>query len=147
MSLIPAADQQRLRADFAALTRPVTLVFFTQTFGCHTCLQAREILDELPQLSDLITLREVNLVLDKDAAARYGIDRAPSVALVTTHADGTERDSHIRFLGTPSGYEFAALIRAVLLVGGGPSMLSEESRAQIARIDRPMNLQIGRAHV
>jgi glutaredoxin-like protein len=142
MPLIPDADQQRLRADFAALVRPVTLVFFTQTFGCDTCLQAREILDELPALSDKITLREVNLVLDEDTAACYRVDRAPSVALITANDDGTERDSHIRFLGTPSGYEFAALIRAILLVGGGPSMLSDASRERLARIDRDMPVHV-----
>ena len=49
---------------FAAMTRPVRLLFFTQTLDCETCLQTRQILDELPLLSDKITIEEVNFVLE-----------------------------------------------------------------------------------
>jgi hypothetical protein len=51
------------------MSRPVRLLFFTQTIGCETCPQTKQILDELPPLSDRITIEEVNLVLDKDRAA------------------------------------------------------------------------------
>src|SRR6476646_4540758 len=102
MPLISVSDQERLRADFAALARPVRVLFFTQTFDCETCLQTRQILDELPALSDRIAIEEVIFVLERERAAQYGIDRVPALALVTTGDDGGERDSHIRFLGTPS---------------------------------------------
>lgn len=142
MSLISAADQERLRKDFSAMTSPVTLLFFTQTIGCEDCLRAREVLDELPPLSAMITIEEVNLVLDPERAAQYRVDKVPAVALLAHGTDGTTRDSHIRFLGTPAGYEFISLIRAILLVGGGPSMLSEESRAKLAAIDTPMDMHV-----
>ena len=60
------------------MTSPVRLLFFTQTLGCETCVQTRQILDELPPLSDKITIEEVNFVLEKDKAAQYGIDRVPA---------------------------------------------------------------------
>ncbi|MGC4081099.1 MAG: thioredoxin family protein [Vicinamibacterales bacterium] len=142
MSLISEQDQARLRDDFAALTSPVTLLFFTQSIGCETCLQTREVIDELPPLSDKIAIEEINVVLDSERAAAYGIDRVPAIALVGRNPDGSDRDSHIRFLGTPSGYEFISLIRAILLVGGGPSMLSADSIAKIAAINRPMALHV-----
>src|SRR5215510_5847625 len=118
MSLISEADQAKLRAAFGEMTSPVRLMFFTQTLDCETCLQTRQILDELPPLSDKITIEEVNFVLDKDQAARYGIDRVPGVAIVGVDAANQEHDSRIRFLGTPAGYEFISLVQAVLLVGG-----------------------------
>ena len=62
--LISSSDQERLRESFAAMTRPVRLLFFTQTLDCETCLQTRQILDELPPLSDQIAIEEVNLILD-----------------------------------------------------------------------------------
>lgn len=142
MSLISGPDQERLRADFAAMTAPVTLLFFTQSVGCEDCLRARQVLDELPPLSPLITIDEVNLVLEPGRAAEYGVDRVPAVALVGRNPDGTPRDSHIRFLGTPAGYEFISLIRAILLVGGGPSMLSDDSRAKLTAIDAPMDMHV-----
>ena len=124
------------------MTHPVRLLFFTQTLGCDTCLQTRQILDELPPLSDKITIEEVNFVLEPDKATQYGVDRVPAIAVVGQDASGTDRDSKIRFLGTPAGYEFMSLIQAVLLVGGRASTLSEESRALITAVDTPVTLHV-----
>ena len=142
MTLISPGDQERLRADLSAMTRPVRLLFFTQTLDCETCLQTRQILDELPPLSDKITIEEVNFILEPDRAARYGIDRVPAIAIVSQDDAGAERDSKMRFLGTPAGYEFISLIHAVRLAGGGSSHLSDESRALIASVDRPMTMHV-----
>src|SRR5579872_2694992 len=99
MSLISPADQERLKTTFGEMTRPVKLLFFTQTLGCDTCLQARQIVDELPVLSDKITIDEVNFILEPEKARQYGIDRVPAVAIVGQDEAGQERDSNIRFLG------------------------------------------------
>lgn len=124
------------------MTRPVRLLFFTQTLDCETCLQTRQILDELPPLSDKISIEEVNFILDKDKAAKYGIDRVPAIVIVGEDDSGAERDSKIRFLGTPAGYEFVSLIHAVRLVGGGAPHLSAEGRARVASVDRPMTMHV-----
>src|SRR5204863_423236 len=81
----------------------------------------RQILDELPPLSDKVSIEEVNFVLDGEKSKAYGIDRAPAIALAYDDTQpGSEgmRDSRIRFLGAPSGYEFISLVQAVLLGGG-----------------------------
>lgn len=142
MSLIAPADQERLRADFAAMPRAVRVLFFTQTFDGDACLQTRQILDELPPLSDRIAIDEVNFVLEPDRARQYGIDRVPALALVGETEAGDARDSHIRFLGTPAGYEFVSLVRAILLVGGAPLQLSAASLARVAAVDRPMTVHV-----
>jgi alkyl hydroperoxide reductase subunit AhpF len=137
MSLIAPADQDKLREAFNEMTSPVRLLFFTQTLGCETCLETRQILDELPPLSDKISIEEVNLVLEGDKAKQYGVDRVPAIALVSE-----EKDSRIRFLGTPAGYEFISLIQAVLLVGGRPPGLTEENRKRLAAVNTPLTLQV-----
>ncbi len=148
MSLITPRDQEQLRHDFAALKRRVHLVLFTQTIGCETCVQARQILDELPALSDRIVVDEVNLVLEGDRARSFGIDRAPSIA-VTYEGDAPDAateppliDTRIRFLGRPAGYEFVSLVQAVLLAGGRDPSLSNVSRQRLAGIDRPVTMQV-----
>jgi alkyl hydroperoxide reductase subunit AhpF len=141
MALIAPADQTRLREAFAELTRPVTLLFFTQTLDCETCLQTRQILDELPLLSDRIAIEEVNFVLDKEKAAQYGIDRVPAIAVVYDDA-GERRDSRIRFLGAPAGYEFVSLVQAILLAGGRSSNLSAPSLAHLAAVDKAVSMQV-----
>jgi glutaredoxin-like protein len=142
MGLISPGDQERLREDLAAMTRPVRLVFFTQALDCETCLQTRQILDELPLLSDRITIDEVNFILEADKAAQYGVDRVPAIVVLGQDETGAERDSKIRFLGTPAGYEFVSLIRAIRLAGGGPSQLSAESRARLASVDKPVTMHV-----
>ena len=141
MPLISSSDQERLRESFAEMTRPVRLLFFTQTLDCETCLQTRQILDELPPLSDKIAIEEVNLILEGDKAKTFGIDRAPAIAVM--YRDHEELvDSRIRFLGAPGGYEFISLVHAVLLAGGRPSQLSHESRARLAAVNRRVTMQV-----
>ena len=143
MALLSTADQDRLRAAFAAMTRTVKIVFFTQTLGCETCPETRQIIDELPALSDKIAIEQVNLVLEGDKAAQYGIDRVPALALVGKDDDGADRDSRIRFVGAPSGYEFISLVQAVLLVGGREPALTEANRMKLAEaIEQPMTIQV-----
>ena len=142
MALLSPADQEKLRESFDEMTSPVRLLFFTQTLGCETCVHTRQILDELPQLSDKIAIEEVNFVLDKDKAAQYGVDRVPAVAIVGRDASGAERDSRIRFIGAPSGYEFVSLVHAVLLVGGRGSSLTDEQRQRLAAVDKPVAMQV-----
>ena len=141
MALISPADQQKLRDSFAEMTRPVRLVFFTQTLGCDTCVQTRQILDELPPLSDKITIEEVNLILEGDKAKAHGVDRAPAIA-VCYDQEGSWHDTRIRFLGMPGGYEFISLVQAVLLAGGRPSTLSDGSRSRLAAVDKPVTVQV-----
>jgi alkyl hydroperoxide reductase subunit AhpF len=142
MSLLSDSDRQELTALFAGLTRPVRVVLFTQTFGCETCTDARRILDELAELTPKLTIEECNLVLDKDRAAAYGIDRAPAMAVVALDEDGTEHDYGVRFVGLTAGYEFSSLVDAVLLVSSGDSRLSESTRTLLAQVAEPVRIQV-----
>jgi thiol-disulfide isomerase/thioredoxin len=143
MALLAPAEQDKLRESFNEMTGPVRLLFFTQTLGCDPCLQTRQILDELPALSDKITIEEVNFILEKDKAAQYGVERVPAIALLGQDASGQPTsDSRIRFLGTPAGYEFISLVRALLLVGGAGSELTEDNRARIAAVATPTTIQV-----
>ena len=155
MALISESDQERLRESFRQMSRRVRLLFFTQTLGCETCPQTRRILDEFPALSDKVGIEEINFVLEPDKASQYGIDRVPAIAIVYEDAGDAERgpgegggalgsikDSRIRFLGTPAGYEFISLVQAVLLAGGRESMLTPQSLSRIAAVDQPVTLRV-----
>lgn len=128
MPLLPERDREAVRARLAGLTRQVTLLFFTQTIGGpETALVTRQILNEVAELSERVSVEEVNFVLERDRAAQYGVEQLPAIVLL---ADGT--DTRMRFLGAPAGYEFLSLIDAVLLAGSGDSGLTAESRELIA---------------
>src|SRR5436853_6273698 len=142
MALLSSTDQDKLRESFGEMTSKVRVLFFTQTLDCETCLHTRQILDELPALSDKIAVDEVNFVLEKDKAAQYAIDRVPALALLAEDGSGDAHDSRIRFLGAPSGYEFISLVQAVLLVGGRASTLTDENRQKLAAVTRPMTMHV-----
>ena len=127
------ADLEAALADLAA---PVKLLFFTQTFGCDTCAPARRIVDGIAALSERIAVEEFNLVLDKDAVRQYGIRRAPAIAVVG------EADTGIRFYGVPEGHELISLVDAILLVASRDSGLSDESRARLAEVEAPIDIQV-----
>ena len=143
MALLAPADQEQLRAAFSEMTGSVRLLFFTQTIDCEPCGLTRQILDELPALSDRIEIEEVNFVLDKEKAAQYAIDRVPAIAVLGQNGGGeATEDSRIRFLGTPSGYEFISLVQAIRLVGGAGSTLTDENRLRIAAVDTPVTMRV-----
>ena len=128
MSLLSDQDRAVVSGHLAAIKTPVTILFFTQTIGApDTALVARQLLDEVVSLNDLISLEEVNFVLDRERAAQFGIEGIPAVALLR---DG--KDTRIRFLGAPAGYEFMSLVEALILAGTGDSGLTSESKALIA---------------
>ena len=80
----------------------------------------------------------MNVVLEKERAAAFGISGIPAVAVLR---DGT--DTRIRFLGAPAGYEFMSLVEAVILAGTGDSGLSEESRQLIAEhVTGPLDIKV-----
>ena len=142
MSLLSPADQEKLRESFDEMTTSVRVLFFTQALDCEPCDQTRTILAELPPLSDKIAIEEVNFVLEKDKAAQYGIDRVPALALLTRDASGEARDTRMRFLGTPAGYEFISLVQALMLAGGHDSQLTPANRARIAAVNTPTTIQV-----
>ena len=121
----------------AALPDPVRLVFFTQTFGCDTCLQAELAVDEVAGLSERVSVEKHNLVLDREQAAEYGIDRAPAVAIVGA------ADRGLRYYGTPAGHELQSLADAILVAGGGAGGgLAAASLDAAAEVDRPVDIKV-----
>lgn len=140
MALLSASDQQQLREAFGRMSRPVTLLFFSQTIGCDTCDETRHILREITSVTDQVTVEEVSLVLDRDRAAEYGIDRVPTLVLL---AGESCEDTRIRFLGAPDGWDFLSLVDALLLVSGASDQtLSPESIERVGLLTEPVSIQV-----
>jgi len=139
MALLSDSDRQAVRNQLSGITHPVTLLFFTQTFGePETARLTKQIVDELASLNDRVTVEEVNFVLDRERAAQFGVDQIPAIVVMR---DG--EDTRMRFLGAPAGYEFMSLIEAVTIAGGEDSGLSEASRDLIREhVTQPTNIQV-----
>ena len=64
MALLSSQDEQILKQHLSAISKPVTLLFFTQTFGgSESGPVTKTILDEVAALHEKITVAEKNFVL------------------------------------------------------------------------------------
>ena len=115
------------------------MLFFTQTFGAPDSVrEAKQVLDEIVPLNDQLSIEEVNLILERDRAAQYGVDQVPAIVLLRG-----EEDTRIRFLGAPSGYEFMSLLEAVVLAGTDESGLTHASKELIAaQVTGPLDIEV-----
>jgi glutaredoxin-like protein len=139
--LLSTADQTRLASSLAGMIRPVVLRFFSRGLDDEPSFESRQILDELRRLSDRISVQEVDLRLDPERAATFGIDRTPAIA-IAYEENRVVCDTRIRFLGAPTGYELVSLVNAVRLAGGRPSTLSEDSLRRLAEVDRSVTVRV-----
>jgi glutaredoxin-like protein len=130
------ADRADVSEALAALVVPVQLIFFEQSIGCETCPPTRQLLEQLAGLNERITLEKLNLVLDKDRAAQYGVDRVPAIVV---SAPGRDR---IRFYGAPFGNELMSLVEAIGMTGTGQTDLSDRSRAQLKTLSTPVDVKV-----
>jgi glutaredoxin-like protein len=138
MPLLSAQDRATVQSHLAQMTHRVTLLFFTQSIGApETVHVAKQVLGELADLNPLITIQEMNIVLDREQAAKYGVELVPSIVLLKDGAD-----TRMRFVGAPAGYEFTSLIEAVALAGSDGSGLQESSKALLAARETPLDIKV-----
>lgn len=147
MSIISERQAQQLGALFAAQARErVTITLFTRQAepGAATDAIARACDDALALLTEVValtpaylTLETRDLTADAAEARALSIERVPALVLRGPVA------GLVRTFGVPSDYEFTTLINDLLdLVAGGHTELSEESRAALALLRRPVHLQV-----
>ena len=115
---------------------PVRLVFFEQSIGCDTCAATRRALEQIAESNEAVTLETLNLVLDKQQAAEYGVDRVPAVI---ASAPGCDR---IRYYGAPLGNELPTLLEAIAMLATGETSLTGQSRERLETLSAPVRIQV-----
>lgn len=136
MTFIQESDRTVIQTRFEELDQPVKIVNFTQETECMYCSETRQLMEEIAELSDKISLEVYNFVDDKEAVQKYSIDKIPATVI-----EG-EKDFGVRFFGIPSGYEFGTLIEDIIMVSKGDSGLEPETRETLARLEEPVHLQV-----
>lgn len=145
MPLLNDQDAAFLRTRFAEeMVHDVRLVFFAPSLGglalpgedYEMVEYTRQILKDLAELSERITLEEHSLVSEPALAARYGITRTPATAVVG------QRDFGVRFYGMPAGYEFVTLVDVVLDASKGRAPVSPQTAEALAGLTEDVHLQV-----
>lgn len=138
MGLLSAQDEATLKQHLSVITQKVELLLFTQTFGgSESGTVTKQILGELASLNDKITVVDKNFVLDTEDKAKYKIDKAPAIVILS---DGV--DTRMRMYGAPTGYEFVGLVEAIIVAGTGKIELEPETMKWIQAVDKPTHIQV-----
>ena len=139
MPLLTDRDEVAVRKEFEKLAGPVKLVVFSQELSAaaELCRQNESLVREVAALApDTVSVEVLNISVDRDRAAGYGIDRVPAIVV-----EGS-RDYGIRFLGIPSGYEFSNLIDATILASSGQPGLTAETQAALAGLADDIDIKV-----
>lgn len=135
--MLTPRSEREARQAFTALRDPVKLVVFSASLtNADLCVQTERLVRAVAALSDRISVEVLNLAIDRERAAAYGVDQVP--ALVVEGA----RDWGIRFYGVPLGYEFGTLVDAIVVASTGEPALSEETRAALTGLTREVHIKV-----
>lgn len=136
MPMIQERDRQEILKYFEELVHPVKIINFTQAFECQYCRETRQLLEEVAELSDKISIEVYDFMKDKAEADKYKIEKIPATIIMG------EKDYGIRLYGIPSGYEFTSILQDILMVSKRDSGLSAGSKQKLAAIKEPVHLQV-----
>jgi alkyl hydroperoxide reductase subunit AhpF len=137
MALITDEVVAQLQQEFQKLKDPVRLAVFSQALADPESEQVLRLVEELAAIEPKLTALSHNFVLDTAEVAELKIQRTPAIAIM-----GATKDYGIRMYGLPTGYEFGAMVDAILDVSSGDSGLSAPTREALALLARPVHLQV-----
>jgi alkyl hydroperoxide reductase subunit AhpF len=137
MGLMTDRDREEVRRLLEGMQQPVRLVVFSQSLAAaDLCRQNEELVREVADLSDKISVEVLNLAIDRERAEAYGVDQVPAIVV-----EGA-RDHGIRFYGVPTGYEFSNLIDAIVVVSTEAPALTDETKASLAALAGPVDIKV-----
>jgi glutaredoxin-like protein len=136
MKLLNKKVTKELEEIFKGFKKPVTLKFFSQEFECRFCRDTRQLLDEICELTDKLTLQKYDFLADKEEVEKFNIKRIPAIVVMD------EEDRRIKFYGIPGGYEFSSLLEALKLVSTGETGLSPETKTFLDSLEKEVHLQV-----
>ncbi|HMZ07282.1 MAG TPA: hypothetical protein PK078_06640 [Anaerolineales bacterium] len=131
----------QIRQAFSNLTDPVQILYFGTKEECQYCGETQQLLTEISELDERISLSIYDLQADSVLAAEFNVDKAPAIVIAVK--DGEKiLDLGIQFSGIPAGYEFSTLITDILLASKRDSGLSAETRDFLKSLSKPIHLQV-----
>ena len=131
-------DKKEIQSQLKQMKDPVRLSLFTQKVAgtCTYCLETKNLLNEVSELSDQLSLDVYNFVTDQEQVKTFQIDKIPAIAI------HTDQDMGIRFYGIPAGYEFASFLQLMILLSQGRNELTPDSLARLEAINSPVHIQV-----
>ena len=137
MAILTDRDRTAVQKELEKLGGPVKRVVFSQELpAADLCRQNEQLVREVAELSDKITVEILTPAIDRERAQAYGVDQVPAIVV-----EGA-RDYGIRFYGIPSGYEFSNLIDAIVVASTGEPALSEDTKASLQALATDVEIKV-----
>ena len=138
MPMLNDRDRDAVRAELAKLEGPVKLIVFSQALSATAdlCRENEMLVREVAELSEQVTVEVLNLAIDRERSAAYGITDVPAIVV-----EGA-RDYGIRFLGVPSGYEFSNLIDSMIVASSGVPALSDATKTSLGELASDVDIKV-----
>lgn len=141
MPFLSTKDATAVRERFdKELAKDVTISLFVHEDGakddCPYCDDTKQLLEEVAALSDRLKLVVYKYPTDKEAVAKYGIDKVPAIVMEQSE------DVGIRFFGIPAGYEFATILEDLISLSQGETKLSKDIRDQLQKISQDVVIKV-----
>jgi glutaredoxin-like protein len=133
--------KDQVRQVFEQLQEPIQVLFFGRKTECEYCDDTRQLVEEVVDLSDKLELEAYDLDDNAGVAEQYKVDKAPGIVIAGRDGDQI-LDYGIRYAGIPSGHEFSSLVHDLVLVSGRQSGLNQRTRDFLAKLDKPVHLQV-----
>ena len=133
MGLLSPQDEATLKQHLSVIT--IRFSFFSsrkRSAARKAATVTRQILGEIAALNDKVTVVDKNFVLDTEDKAKYKVDKAPAIVILSDDVD-----TRMRMYGAPTGYEFVGLVEAIILAGTGKIELEPETMTWIQAVDTP----------
>ena len=125
------AVQQRLKE----LPGPITLLSFTNK-ECEHCSHIDELLDELSELNNKITVKKLKIEDSPAEVKKYSVEHPPTIVF-----EGKDK-RHLQYHGIPAGHEFATFLQVILDVAKGEPNVSPALKEKIKAIDFPVHFRV-----
>lgn len=139
--LLNEAVIKQVRQAFEQMQEPVALLFFGTQERCDYCAEILQLLNELAETSDKLSVSEFDLQQHAEQAATFKVDKAPMI-VVAARNGGQIENTGVQYAGMPSGHEFGVLINDILLVSARQPGLSEAVQEFLKQLEKPLHLQV-----
>ena len=130
------ATREQVIELFSGMVNDVMAHLFLEEKDCLYCNDVKDMVEQLAELTDKLTIVEHKGTLDSDDAKEMGIEHHPAIVL---HG---KKKYNIKFYGIPAGHEFGALVGSIVDVSMGVAPLPPDVIEDIASIDKPINIKV-----